>query len=217
MMTFHKIIYFLITASCLSSCMIDDCYRKVLTRDDLFYCIIENDIERARYLYHQGQSPYNPCSGSLLHTLSPKSSPEIIDFVSGLSLNIEYEDSYGSTPVFYYTGDMLNKLLKQGANVNHHNKDGETPLYSKVNSAIWAESDHELQRKMNDIDLLLRYGAIINEKIHGKSILDNVLTYQFNTDSQLILLYPLDRSLSNREKVYHFLRARGARISAEIR
>lgn len=207
----------LITAITLSSCILIEIYPNDNETSDIFGSVYDNDIQRARLLYQQGQSPYTQSKGSLLHALHTKSTPEIIQFVFDLSLDLEYENSDGATAIFYSSGSTLKRMLQEGADVHHHDKSGRTAIYFITDCAIWSSSKYELEQRMNDIDTLLQYGADINETVGNVSILDNLLTYQFNTTSHLTLLHPFDLTLSNREVLYKFLRAKGAKISAELR
>lgn len=199
----------------LLSCSRPDCSRFVIATDSLYRYVEDNNLSQAMHLYKQGHSPYEPCTGSLLHALRRTSDSRIVQFVLDLNLDPEYENPSGNTAIYYLSGYALHEILKRGADTRHRNRRNETPLYYQVEIAIWSESQSELKQKMDDIDVLCSYGADINSKVNGKTLLDNVLNAQ-TSYSPTIAWEPVERRLANRAELYPFLRSRGAKLSKEL-
>lgn len=168
----------------------------------------------ARLRYNQGESPYDRCSGSLYHALRGVKDKETIRFVEELNLDIEYEDSYGDTAIFETSGEVLQHLLQKGANVHHRNHEGETALFSQAALAVWSINDDDLKQRMENIKLLIESGSDINAKVKGKTILDDIIERNPSKKS-LLLGHDVALNLSNRSKLYTFLRQLGAKTNSE--
>jgi len=152
----------------------------------------------------------------LYHALRGVKDKETIRFVEGLNLDIEYEDSYGETAIFETSGEVLQHLLQKGANVHHRNHEGETALSYQAAVAVWSKDDDALKERMENIKLLLESGSDINAKVKGKTILDEIIGRKPPKKS-ILLGRDLALNLSNRSKLYIFLRQLGAKTSWELR
>lgn len=193
------------------SCSSWTCGRRVAhAGDDLFFCVKKGDTARVRELMAQGQSPYDRCDGSLYHALGTTTDKHMSDYVLSLPLDIEYETAYGTTAIYVVSGDVLEQLLKKGANPNHLDDDGRTAFDSHVAAAVMAANEEELQKQFNDLDLLIRYGYDINSARNRES-LEDTLFNDGDVRKKLLCGVDMSRFYSNKARLIHFLRGRGVR------
>ena len=193
------------------SCSSWTCGRRVAhAGDDLFLCVKKGDTARVRELMAQGQSPYDRCDGSLYHALGTTTDKHMSDYVLSLPLDIEYETAYGTTAIFVVSGDVLEQLLKKGANPNHLDDNGRTAFDSHVAAAVMAANEEELQKQFNDLDLLIRYGYDINSARNQES-LEDTLFNDGDVRKKLLCGVDMSRFYSNKARLINFLRGRGVR------
>lgn len=204
----------IILLSFLSSCL-NPCSQKIIDKHDIFHSVHDGDIARAQALYEQGVPIYDRCIGSLYHALRGVENVDIIKFVENLSVDIEYEDSYGNTAIYVISGKVLWHLLQKGSNVHHINNKGETPLFHQAISAIWSKDEMDLRKRLGNIRTLAKFGSDVNVKVDGETILDVIVNESI--PSKMILLgHDTSLFLYNRSKIYDFMHNLGAKTSAEL-
>ena len=117
-----------------------------------------------------------------LVSVTMKSTPRMINHLIGLNVDVNAADCYGNTPLHYATRskdrNIIKLLIDAGANINHINLDGITPLR------------HMLLSKPIDIDIvdfLLSNGADL-EYCSAKGISDReyIKTIAHGGDAQLL-------------------------------
>lgn len=96
----------------------------------------------------------------------------MIKFVLGLNLDMTYEDYDGGTAVFYAHSKFLEFLLQNGANIEHRDNFGCTPFFSTCCQMQWDRNESDFQKNIEDLEILLKYGANINVLVDGETILD---------------------------------------------
>jgi ankyrin repeat protein len=88
--------------------------------------------------------------------------PEIFKYLISVGANIEHKNTQGRTPIFYSHGIATDLLIEQKANIEHRDNYGNTPLFSNT---LFEPEDR--------IKTLLKYGAdvsAVNNK--GMGVLD---------------------------------------------
>ena len=176
----------------------------------MFYCVKKGDTASVCKLLEQGQSPYSRCDGSLYHALGETENKQMNDYVLSLPLDVEYESLSGVTAIFVVSGDVLEQLLKKGANPNHLDDNGRSAFDCHVAAAIMAANEEELQKQFNNLDLLLRYGYDINST-HNQKSMEDIIFNDGNVRKKLLCGIDMSRFYLNKAKLINFLRGRGMR------
>lgn len=96
--------------------------------------------------------------GTVLHSAAEGNFPDAFDFLLVNGANIEAQDRYGRTPLYYATKENIKKLLHKGANIEARDNDGRTILHH------WARSDQDLEYREEILDMILGSGANINAR-----------------------------------------------------
>lgn len=143
---------------------------------------------------------------------------EMLKFVLGLNLDMEYEDYDGCTAVFNAHSKFLEFLLQNGANIEHRDNFGNTPFFSTCCQMQWDRNESDFQKDIEDLEFFLKYGANINVLVDGETILDVLQrTPTEGFPKGLILPHGYeDRARSNSKKLSSWLLNKGAKYACEL-
>ena len=105
-------------------------------RTSLIHAAIDNKLDAARLLLERG-ADVNAQDGlgySALHYAGQNYFPKMAALLIDRGAKVDVEDIYGNTPLRRATfeskgrGELISLLLKAGADRNHRNKHGKTPM-----------------------------------------------------------------------------------------
>jgi ankyrin repeat protein len=105
-------------------------------RTPLIHAAIDNRLEVARLLLDSGADvdAQDAMGDSALHYAAQEHHSEMASLLIGHGARVDAEDNHGNTPlwraVFHSRGrgELIRLVLKAGADQNHRNKKGKTPL-----------------------------------------------------------------------------------------
>lgn len=183
-----------------------------------FGAIRRGDLPAAKALIAAGAKTSDPRYGNLLHAAGATNDPNIIDYVMNLGLNIEERDKYQCTPLLAAgTRSMMKALLEHGANINARDWQGRTPI--RLKGARWGATVGDIPEMQKKIDLLLAYGADINEVRQHKTILDYWMApAEAQHPKSYLCVYIRDQEYPQVQKlIIPFLKERGAKTYEELK
>lgn len=105
-------------------------------RSPLIHAAIDNKLEMARLLLQTGAqvNAQDGLGNSALHYAAQEYNPEMATLLIGNNASVDIQDKHGNTPLWRAVfnsrgrGDLVTILLKAGADKNHRNKNGKSPL-----------------------------------------------------------------------------------------
>lgn len=189
--------------------------REIYNPPPAYRAVERGDLATAKSLVAEGSETSHPKYGNLLHAACGTNNPELIDYVMSLGLNIEEKDEYGFTPLHIASATMMKSLIKHGAVVNAYDFDLKTPLYT--HSRTWAGEITKLP--IQEIELLIKNGADINEIYQHQTVLDFWITpletMQHNAKFRQL---PIMQQWEQKQKIMiPYLRKHGAKTYEELK
>lgn len=208
-------------SSCGYHTSVDSSYR------ELSEAVLADNVGSASRLCQRGAKLYDRCYGSLWHVIAHKY-PEHVDietikFVESLNLDVNYENRYGQTALFDYncSKDILDCMIRHGADINHRDEDGHTALtslYHYIFPYDYGEGekiDEEAMQKYFDrLELLISYGADVNILVNGKTILDYLQEPPCKKWVKLGMLP--ERYKETRQRIKEYLITKNARYAKDL-
>lgn len=194
---------------------------------ELCEAVLVDNIGLALRLSQQGAKLYDRCYGSLWHVIAHKY-PEQVDietirFVESLNLDVNYENRYGQTALFDYncSKDILDCMIRHGADINHRDKDGHTALTSlyryifPYDDGVGEKIDEKaMQKYLDRLELLISYGADVNILVKGKTVLDYLQEPPCNKWVKLGMLP--ERYKETRQRIKEYLVTKKARYAKDL-
>ena len=134
---------------------------------------------------------------TILHVASSKRSTNIVEKLLDKGAEIDREDLFGNTPLFYAVKaghlNVVELLLNRGANINKIDKIGYTSLYYAVDF-----------KNLDMVELLLKYGAKISFKPNPRITPIHYIAIHKNGDVGVKLLNVFIKySVNINEQDYH--------------
>lgn len=170
--------------------------------------IREGQIAKVIELLDQGVSPYANCSGPLkpLHWAAWHNKVEIIELLLAKGVPVEQQSDDTRTAMslaaLYCSEDAVRVLHAHGANVNHQDEDGETPLHDACFTMGGG-----LKQAISMVQLLLELGADPTIKNAGNR---NALEETLNPPADIINK-PREWRLAIAQVLEEAIAARGAK------
>lgn len=119
------------------------------------------------------------CSKKPKWALIDRAQMDVVKFLLKSGVNVEDEDQYGQTAMFYLAQnekdvrDIVDLLLKYGADVNHRSKEGSRPLDRVVNPDVTKyliKKGADVHTKTDDLYTPLHY-AVMNDRLDVANVL----------------------------------------------
>lgn len=210
------VIVFLFVIHVLTGCLFPS--SNIIVPDPLYRAIEEGRLGDAKTMIQEGYPlTADPRDGNLLHAAVNSHDSQLIEYVMSLGLDMECKNKYGETALHCSDLPMMKALLERGANINTVNNQGITAFFFK---GTLLDEDYS-KLFFEKLDLLLKYGANINETHDKETLLDYWMRsreearkpYSFSPGTQ----YHIDQWWEEKKKLMiPFLRERGAKTYQEI-